>query len=157
MHPVPESSCCPQAGMSHRLPAGWWVSMGVPAPCRGTEEEQTVTRECWETGLPSVLALPHPPAQGWLSMASRDRGGATSPSFSPSWLPPNADSPWARFLLVFSSSRFSCGAGLDQTGAPTPSPGMGDSGGTHCCPETPSTWALRRMESSPQLLPALLQ
>lgn len=67
---TPESSCCPWLGChtgSQQAGAVWLgVSMGVP------EEEQTVTRECWETGLPSAPALPHPRAQGWLSMTSWD-------------------------------------------------------------------------------------
>lgn len=102
---TPECSCCPGLGChtgSQQAGAVWLgLRMGVPAPSRGTEEEQTVTRECWETGLPSVPALPHPQAQGWLSMtfwdqgpSSKSEGGATAPSFSPSWLPSNANSPW---------------------------------------------------------------
>lgn len=102
---TPECSCCPGLGChtgSQQAGAVWLgLRVGVPAPSRGTEEEQTVTRECWETGLPSVPALPHPQAQGWLSMtfwdqgpSSKSEGGATAPSFSPSWLPSNANSPW---------------------------------------------------------------
>lgn len=59
VHPVPESSCCPRAGMSHRLPAGWCRVAegqdGGPSPIKGD-----IGRGCWEMGLPSIPALPHP-------------------------------------------------------------------------------------------------
>lgn len=165
VHPVPSPPAAHGLGC-HTGSQQAGVTMGVPAPSRGTEGEQAVTRECWETGLPSVPALPHPRAQGWLSMASWDRVpslrelqllhlfllpglpqmlthhgwgnsgsqvlGYERSSCSPGWsLPREGVWPWAHFLLVFSSNRFRCGAGLDQIGAPTPSPRMGDSGGTH--------------------------
>lgn len=101
VHPVPESSHFPWAGVSHRLPAGWccvaggWkVRMGVPAcsggpsPFRGTWQEQTVAREV--VGRLRVI----PQAQGWLAPwdllgpgtwcqgGPKSKGGATAPCFS---------------------------------------------------------------------------
>lgn len=158
VHPVPES--CSQGLGCHGLPAGWGQD-GGPSPTQGTEQEQAVTRECRDTGTPSIPALPHPRAQGWLSMPSWDglprelhlfllpgfphmlthhgwgNSGCQVLGYEHSSCSPGGGwsllregiRPWAHFLLVFGSNRFRCGAGLDQTGAPTPSPGLGDSEG----------------------------
>lgn len=136
-----------------------WGSQPHPGDRARADSDQ----ECGDTGLPSTPALPHPRAQGWLSMPSwdglpRELHLFLLPGFPPmlthhgwgnsgcqvlgyehsSCSPGGGWSllrehiwPWAHFLLVFGSNRFRCGAGLDQTGAPTPSPGLGDSGGTH--------------------------
>lgn len=86
------------AGMSHRLPAGWCcVAGGQHGGPRGrADSDQGVLGD-------RVTLSPCPSSPSSSGMAVHDllgwghppsEGGATAPSFFPSWLPWNADSPW---------------------------------------------------------------